>query len=108
MHALQTQVDVERKARVDCEEGLQRQKVTLIENHNLLLNSIRQELVMSTKAALKHLTEKFKSLRKKRFGYQCQVKHRRDLSRLSQKGGHGNAQKRSVSTVVGIVLVRTQ
>ena len=59
--AVQTHVDVERKARVDCEEGLQRQKTTLIENHNLALQSIQQEIV-ETQAALKHLTEKFKGL----------------------------------------------
>ena len=34
LHTVQTQVDVEGKARVDCEEGLQRQ---LIENHNFVL-----------------------------------------------------------------------
>ena len=65
--AVQTHVDVERKARVDCEEGLQRQKTTLIENHNLALQSIQQEIV-ETQAALKlHLTEKFKGLQKTPF-----------------------------------------
>ena len=90
LHALQILVDVERKARVDCEEGLQRQKTTLIENHNLALQSTQQKLV-ETKAALKHSTEKFKGLRKTPFGYRCQVRQRRDLSSLSQKGGHGKA-----------------
>ncbi len=34
LQVLETQVDVERKARVDCEEGLERHKTALIENHN--------------------------------------------------------------------------
>jgi len=61
LHALQIEADLERQGRLDCEEGVERQKLTLIEEHNLVLQSIRGELV-KTKAALKRLTEKFKGL----------------------------------------------
>ena len=63
---------------------------------------------MKTKAALEHLTENSRACVKHPLDINVKLGSGEICPRLSQKEGHGNAQKRLVCTIVGIVLLRTE
>lgn len=72
--------------------------------HKEELQQIRGELSQS-KLAFKRLLSKFERLKKIPLGYRSAVRKRRDLSSLSQTGGHAKAQKRLARTIVGAETV---
>lgn len=78
---------------------------SLVQAHSEALQSIRGELA-KTKASLKRMVDKFSRLQKTPLGYRSQVRKRRDLSTLSQTGGHAKALKRLTRTLVGPETVR--
>ena len=77
----------------------------LVGLHSATLQSVQGELA-KTKASLKRMVEKFSRLQKTPLGYRSQVRKRRDLSTLSQSGGHAKALKRLTRTLVGPETVR--
>jgi len=74
-------------------EECARESTRLIVLHHAMLQLVCSELI-KTKALLNHLAKKLAQMWKTPFGYQSQVRQRRDLSTLSQFGGHAKAQKR--------------
>ena len=77
----------------------------LVGLHSVALQSIRGELA-KTRTSLKRMVEKNSRLQKTPFGHQSQVRKRRDLSTLSQSGGHAKALKQLTCTIVGSETVR--
>ena len=75
-------------------------KNNLEEIHKAKLQSVRLDLYR-TKATLSCLTQKMNRLQNNAFGYRSQIRQRRDLSSLSQKGGHAKFVRRLARRIVG-------
>ena len=59
-----------------------------------------------TKLDLSRAVTKFNKLRQTPLGYRSQMRSRRDLSSLSQSGGHAKAQKRLARQLLGVETAR--
>jgi len=107
MQQMQLELDAQTKvtedmkvAAIAAREGHIIEQNNLIEIHNAKLQSVRLDLY-KTKATLSRLIEKVNRLQKTSFGFRSQIRKRRDLSSLSQKGGHAKSVRRLARTIVG-------
>ena len=76
------------------------EKESLVVSYEEQLRQIRSELSKSM-LQLKRVVQRFDQLKKSPLGYRSQVRRRRDLSKLSQSGGHAKAQKRLARSLIG-------
>jgi hypothetical protein len=71
------------------------QKEILTSTHQTALQVLRQELTKK-KVALKRLSDKFSFMKKMPYGYRTQIRQWKDLSSLSQTGGHAKVQRKII------------